>query len=69
MSVYKVVEKGITTEMLPGPAPSSKPKKEEGDFMAKYNAKEGGTELTLPDKVFVIRTEKMRPYKRLDYKF
>ena len=67
MAVFKVVEKGITTEILPGPAATAKPQND-GDFMNKYNRKES-MEVALPDKLFVIRTEKMRPYKRLDLKF
>ena len=36
--------------------------------MNKYNKKET-PEVVMPDKLFIIRTEKMRPYKRLDRKF
>jgi len=36
--------------------------------MNKYNKKENAA-IVMPDKLFVIQKEKMRPYKRLDHKF
>lgn len=66
MTVFKVIEKGITVGILPGPPTIWQ--QDDDDFMNKYNKNEK-PETVMPDKLFIIRTEKMRPYKRLDHKF
>lgn len=67
MTCFKVIEKGITDDVLPSPRGRKEPS---GHFMDKYRDKHPGMEqIVMPDKIFVLQRDRMLPCKRLDHKF